>query len=247
VSKPCIATIGAIDSSGGAGINQDIRVAALFGRQLLCCVGAITIQDSQGLQAVSLVQKSSFASSLGQILNSTDICFVKIGALCAHEQIDMLCSALEYKPHFQIILDPVIAPTAGATFVRKEGLSRLKQLLQKVDFITPNLPELQSLTGIEVSGFEQGIHAAEVLQAETGATILLKGGHLKSATLQEAIVSPEETRFFSHPAHIWHYSHGTGCAFATAFCCFLAEGIAPANAFEKASSWLCDFYDTLNS
>ncbi|NLN35720.1 MAG: hypothetical protein GX157_06970 [Candidatus Cloacimonetes bacterium] len=253
-----MATIGAIDSSGGAGINQDIRIAALFGFRLLCCAGALTIQDSTGLKAVHDAPRDAFLAALEQINQCPDIRFIKIGALANREKMECTAAALVRNAGYRIILDPVIAPSRGHAFVEKENLDCLRKIAHKAHFICPNIPELEILSGHRISSVQDALSAAQDLCCETGASILLTGGHWQhhkayrqksgdsSHILTEAFICKESCHSYRFFAHDWHYTHGTGCTLATAFMCFLAQGSAPTQAFPKASAFTRKFYDTLN-
>ncbi|MDD4148135.1 MAG: bifunctional hydroxymethylpyrimidine kinase/phosphomethylpyrimidine kinase [Candidatus Cloacimonetes bacterium] len=253
-----MATIGAIDSSGGAGINQDIRIAALFGFRLQCCVGAITIQDSLGLKAIHNVPREAFLGALKQLTQSPDIRFVKIGALASVEKMELCADFLDKSSGDRVILDPVIAPSSGQAFIDEENLFCLHKLADKAHFICPNIPELEILSAHRISNIQDALLAAQDLCHKSGASVLLTGGHRlaeavispeSESTVQElteAYVSPRDCHLHTFTAHNWHYSHGTGCALATAFMCYLAQDITPPLAFPRASAFVRRFYDRIN-
>jgi hydroxymethylpyrimidine/phosphomethylpyrimidine kinase len=247
LAEPGLAAIGTIDSSGGAGLNQDIRTARLMGFQLETCVAALSLQDDQGLKAIYPVDLVVFQAGLEQILENTNLQYLKIGALGNTVQMQLLLDGLSRKHHFKVILDPVVKASRGLSFVDKDGLALLQVLAAKADFVCPNLPELEVLTEARISCFEDAIAAAQAFTRQFGTTLLVKGGHGKGKMLQEALVNSDCVTRFSFPAQNWSYTHGTGCALATAFMCFLTKGNSPETAFKSASAWVRDFYQSLNS
>lgn len=246
MSETPIAVIGTIDSSGGAGINQDIRVAALFGYSPQVCVANISLQSSRGVEYIHPLEEDVFEANLRAVLHSNDLRYVKIGALNTVEQIRLLTKYLARTRAYKVILDPVIRASRGKAFLDEAGISELKKLIRQVDYLSPNLPELEMLCGKQAMDFRVAKELARSYAGELGLSILLKGGHIDAEDIEEAFVSPDAILSFGHPRRNWQYSHGTGCALAMAFCCYLQQGIADTEAFQKASRWVLGFYDKLN-
>lgn len=247
LAEPFLAVIGSMDSSGGAGINQDIRVAALMGFQLQTCVAALSLQDSDGLKAIYPVDLMVFQAGLEELLENPSLKYLKIGALGNSVQMQLLLDGLSHEQQFPVILDPVIKASRGLKFVDDEGLPLLRALAARADFVCPNLPELELLTQSRIGTIDEAIQAAQAYCEAHGTTILVKGGHAKGTTLQEALVSPHSVSRFSSIKQNWSYTHGTGCALATAFMCYLAQGESPETAFQSASAWVRNYYQGLNS
>lgn len=163
------------------------------------------------------------------------------------EQIDILQNFLNKTRNFKVILDPVIRPSSGKSFLEPLEAEQLLKLVSKNDFLCPNINELSILTKQKIRSFSTALKIARELAIEKGITILLKGGHLKTKNIKEACVSPEYIMQFSHPRKTWTYSHGTGCALAMAFCSFLTLGMSDSLAFKNASLWVLNFYEKINS
>lgn len=241
-----IAVIGAIDSSGGAGINQDIRVAALFGHQPEVCVTAITLQDENGVSDIFPVPLSQFQENLRHILANPELRYIKIGALCHPEQIEALLMQLSQARTFQIVLDPVIKPSLGKAFLRAEDIDLMLKLICLADYVCPNLPELELLCSENIADFREAISAAKSLSKQTGAAIIVKGGHGADEFIMEALIYSDKVLRYRFPRKTWKHSHGTGCAFASAFMCFLTQGSSPHLALQLASDWVRAFFDEIN-
>ncbi len=242
-----IAVIGAIDSSGGAGINQDIRVAALLGHQPEVCVSAVTLQDENGVKDIYPVPLSQFQDNLRHILANPELRYIKIGALCHPEQIKALITQLSQARTLKIVLDPVIKPSLGKAFLRAEDIDLMLKLICHADYVCPNRPELELLCSANIGDFNEAISAAKTLNLQTRTSVLVKGGHAASDDIPEALICKDIVYRFSFPRRAWKYDHGTGCAFATAFTCQLARGVAAREAFARASDWVRGFFDELNA
>lgn len=241
-----IAVIGTIDSSGGAGINQDIRVAALFGHKLHTCVANLSLQSENGVELIHPVEEGVIEKNLHLVLQNKALRYIKIGALSTEGQIKLLCKYLSRPRAWKVILDPVIKASRGQAFLDDAGLIELQSLIRQADYLCPNLPELAMLCKAETASFEESIRRAQDYAHQMDTSILLKGGHGRSGTLEEAFVSKDKVIRYSHPRRNWNYDHGTGCALATAFCCYLSKGFNEHEAFHRASLWVMDYYDGLN-
>lgn len=241
-----ILVIAPLDSSGGAGLNQDIRVCSLFGKQPHTCLTGVTIQTHEGLMAIHPVSDAVLSSQLEGALQALEIYLVKIGALCSPSQVDIFLKLLQRPRPFKVILDPVLKPSRGLEFIDVTNLEKYRKLLGIADFLCPNLEELAALVPFQTEDYDSALRAARKLAVDQGITILLKGGHGKGEKIEEAFVTDEKAVLSSHSRRTWNYSHGTGCAFASAFMCYLSDDIPPEEAFQLASRWVVDFYDRLN-
>lgn len=241
-----IAVIGSIDSSGGAGINQDIRVASRLGFNLLTCVGTLTLQNENGVELIHSIPLSVFEKTLDSILGNVNLRFVKIGALSNVEQINLLCEKLDRPRGFLVVHDPVISPSRGKAFLDNKALPSLRRLVSISDYGCPNLTELGILTNRSINSFENAVSIAQDFARNFQTSLLIKGGHGGKGMVEEAFVSPKETVTFQHARENWKYSHGTGCALATAFACFLAKENKSAEAFKLASDWVVSYYNSIN-
>lgn len=243
--QPIILSIGALDTSGGAGINQDTRVAALHKCLLINCITGITIQDKTGLKEIHCTPTEFFEKMLDIMLNSYRVGVIKIGAICSLAQIEILCRKMKDLKGIPIILDPVIKPTQGDLFIPEASASDYLELMPVVDYLLPNYPELEFLSHLPVHNPEEAVVAAKQLSKKYSTAILLKSGHSRMKRLQEGIVTSTSENFFTKKRYNWTYTHGTGCALATAFACNLTKNIPAFNAYKRASRWLSRYYDEI--
>lgn len=239
-----ILSIAALDSSGGAGMNQDIRVAALFQRSIYCCPTGYTIQSSQGVEAIHPLSPPFFQKQLSRILDEYNPLYIKIGALCAPSQISILKEILSEYKCLNILIDPILKPTKGISFIRNPKL--YQELLKIAEFISPNWAELAEISGRPIHNFAMSLSAAKLLAQRYKINILLTGGHANCDPIPETYISEDHTKTHYLPKKYWHYTHGTGCALAMAFLCYLENGYSAEKAFCAASHWVSDFFDKLN-
>ncbi|MDZ4120873.1 MAG: hydroxymethylpyrimidine/phosphomethylpyrimidine kinase [Candidatus Cloacimonadaceae bacterium] len=244
--NPKILCIAALDSSGGAGLNQDIRVLTLLAEELLCVCTGITIQDYSGVLAIYPTADNVLEAQLQNILANHEIQYIKLGAICSVGQIRILNRCFASHRGIRVIIDPVLKPSKGLSFIPQHAIPQYLKLLTVGDFLCPNYLELQALTGIAISGFAEAVDAAQRLVRLYDLGVLVKGGHGDTKDIHEAFVASAGVHSFSHERYKWDYSHGTGCALSSAFTSFLLQGYDPPLAFEKASIWVAALYNKLN-
>jgi len=234
-----ILTIGAIDSSGGAGLDQDRRTAERLGSAVRAAVTGVTAQGKEGVLAIHPVPSDLFRIQLETHWEEDSPDAVKIGALCETGQIALLADLLSLwkkrKPRLRIVTDPVFAPTRGLPFLPGSALSDYTSLLDCSDVITPNRGELELLSGFPVATPAQGIRAARELAERHRLSVALTGGHFPGVFIEEYLVGDEVVSRFRKPRTRLRESHGTGCCFATALAVYLARGKELPRAFRRAT------------
>lgn len=240
-----ILSIAALDSSGGAGLNQDIRVAALLGHRIHSCPSGFSIQSSRGVEDIHPFDNKTFELYLTKTLADAQPRFIKIGALCSASQIPILCKTLKAYNNAEILVDPVFSPSKGKSFIKEAEL--YLPLLEIATYLSPNLPEIARLSKQLIDSHQTALEAAKQLAKKFEIDILLKGGHLKLDPIPESYVTPNDVQTHYMPKRLWAYRHGTGCALGMAFICHLAQGFRAPEAFFKASAWVMNFFDSLNS
>jgi len=240
-----ILAITAIDSSGGAGLNQDIRVAALLGNQICCCPTGYTIQNANGVEAIHPISDRFFRKTLKSVLQTDKPGLVKIGALCRESQIQILCEELKAYASAEILVDPVFSPSKGKSFIQDAKLYH--PLLEIATYLSPNLPELAKLNINHCDDTLKILEQAQHLAKRFDLKILVKGGHQDQDPISQSYVTMTDCQTHNLPKRKWSYSHGTGCALGMAFLCYLQQGSRGAQAFMQASGWVTNFFDRLNS
>ncbi|HNX01247.1 MAG TPA: bifunctional hydroxymethylpyrimidine kinase/phosphomethylpyrimidine kinase [Candidatus Cloacimonadota bacterium] len=245
--KEYILTIAALDSSNGAGLTQDARVAYLHHTPLVINSTGITIQTEKGLEAIYPTDTSIFREQLKRTLIAYPVRFIKIGCLCTLGEVEVLLEILPSYTDIPVLLDPVLKPTKGLDFVTEDMMESYLQLLHIIDYISPNWDELSSLSRQHISNYMEAVKAAEVLSEKYNLTVLLKGGHSNTMRIREGLITIEDKRFFTKKRQHWNYSHGTGCALSTAFACRLIHGEEAFSAFRKASLWVSRHFTSLQN
>ena len=213
------------DSSGGAGIQADIKTITALGSYAMTAITAITAQNTTGVKSITPISPKEI---LNQILfTAQDIKpdAIKIGMLHSSKVIDSVIKSLESIKVTKIVVDPVMVAKGGAKLIDDKAINLLKKkLLKKASLITPNIPEAEILTNTSIRRKEDMIFAAYKL-IEIGANnVLIKGGHLASNTVQDIFVSRSEIKIFNSKRYDTKNTHGTGCTLSSAITTFLSCG-----------------------
>ncbi len=242
---PYILSIAASDSSGGAGIQRDLRTAIAFDCWLLSTITGVTVQDFMGLHGIEAVSADFIQRQIEKSLHSFDVRAIKIGAICSRESFPAIAHALQNARN--IVLDPVIAPTVGKSFVEGNVIDLYQPLLRVARLITPNRNELETLSGRAITSYDQASDAAIKMHERYGCSVLIKGGHFENEPLRDILIDNGREYHYAKQCRKWHYTHGTGCTLSTAIAACLARGMKLPEAVKVASQYLEKEYDRLNS
>jgi hydroxymethylpyrimidine/phosphomethylpyrimidine kinase len=234
-APPRILSIAGSDSSGGAGVQADIKTIAMLGGYAMTAITAITAQNTLGVTGIAPIPPEMVAQQIAACVDDIGVDAVKIGMLAAPDVILAVAEALE-SVAAPIVLDPVMIATSGAVLVGPEAVTALRaRLFPRAALITPNLPELEHLAGRPLTSLDAMIDAAGELAAATGAAVLAKGGHAAGETITDALIVPGEApRFFDHARIDTRHTHGTGCTLSSAIATLLGRGESLAGAVELA-------------
>jgi hydroxymethylpyrimidine/phosphomethylpyrimidine kinase len=243
-APPRILSIAGSDSSGGAGIQADIKTIAMRGGYAMTAVTAITAQNTVGVQGIAAIAPDLVALQIAACMDDIGVDAIKIGMLHDVAVIEAVAGALAGVAA-PIVLDPVMIATSGAALIAPEAVSALRAVLfPRAALITPNLPELAHLAGRELPSVEAMVHAAEELAVASGAAVLAKGGHMAEAggnimegggRITDVLIVPgEPPRFYDHARLGTRHTHGTGCTLSSAIATMLGRGMGLAEAVEQA-------------
>jgi len=230
---PRILSIAGSDSSGGAGIQADIKTITMLGGYAMTAITTITAQNSVGVQAIAPMSGEVVASQIASCITDMGVDAVKIGMLHDEAIINATIEALRDLPEdVPIVLDPVMIATSGAALIAPEAIMALREkLFPLATLLTPNLPELGHLVGRALSTSDHMIEAAEILCAETGAAVLAKGGHTQDARVIDMLIQPgREAAYFDHKRIETAHTHGTGCTLSSAIATLIGHGQGLENA-----------------
>ena len=216
------------DSSGGAGLQADIKTADAFGVYSMTAVTAITVQDTRQVYAIHPVPAAMVREQIARCLADIGADAIKIGMLGSAAIAKAVASALKkHAASIPVVLDPVMIATSGKRLLSADGVRVLKeQLLPLATVVTPNLPEARALAGLRGSGRGEVERAGRKLIAMGAKGALIKGGHSTRETVDDILVWQGGAELYAFPRLRSRHTHGTGCTLATAIACGLAQGMS---------------------
>lgn len=227
---PRILAIAGSDSSGGAGIQADIKTITMLGGYAMTAITAITAQNTVGVQGIAALAPAMVAQQIAACIDDIGVDAIKIGMLHDAEVIVAVAAALESLA-VPVVLDPVMIATSGAALIAPDAVAAMRaHLFPRAALITPNLPELAALAGRPLPTHEAMIEAAEQLAEESGAAVLAKGGHGEGERITDVLYLPaaarEGARFvsFDHARIDTRHTHGTGCTLSSAVATLIGHG-----------------------
>ena len=220
-----ILIIAGSDSSGGAGIQADIKTVTALGSYAMTAITAVTSQNTTGVRSVIAVPPREIEKQI--LFTSKDIKpdGIKIGMLHSTEVILSVIKALNKIKTKKIILDPVMVAKGGFKLINDKAIKTLKKkLIRKVHLITPNIPEAEVLTNVNINDLDDMIKAAKILLRLGVKNILIKGGHSKKKTMKDVFLNKKELKIFKNKRIKTRNTHGTGCTLSSAITTFYACG-----------------------
>ena len=221
---PRILTIAGSDSSGGAGIQADIKTITLLGGYAMSAITAVTAQNTRGVQAVEVLPAELVGQQIDSCLSDIGADAVKIGMLGSPEIAEVVAERLETFAG-AIVFDPVMVATSGAELADAATIAAFVRLMALASLATPNLPELAALTGLPVATREEVYEAAIALAKSADCDVLAKGGHSGGERVIDVLVSPRgEAGSFAHARIETRHTHGTGCTLSAAIATLLGHG-----------------------
>ena len=228
------------DSSGGAGIQADLKTAQGFGVYAQTAITAVTVQNTRGVSSVNPVDPGIVSAQIAAALNDIGADVIKIGMLGNAAIAAAVADALE-TVSLPLVLDTVLLSTSGMSLLDDVGMEILKtRLIPRATLLTPNLPEVEALTGILPMSEHRLRNAAMVFKMLGSDAVLFKGGHAPSSDEKSGDVVRDVLWFggdfvtFEAPRQATPHTHGTGCTLATAIACGLAQGRGLCDAVARA-------------
>ncbi|MGB3808177.1 MAG: bifunctional hydroxymethylpyrimidine kinase/phosphomethylpyrimidine kinase [Erythrobacter sp.] len=226
-APPRVLAIAGSDSSGGAGIQADIKTITMLGGYAMTAITTVTAQNSVGVQAIAPMSGDMVSRQIASCIEDIGIDAIKIGMLHDKEIIAAVGKSLDGIT-VPIVLDPVMVASSGATLVAKEAIGAMRDtLFPRATLLTPNLPELGHLVGRELTNTQEMAEAAEELGETTGAAVLAKGGHTSDARIVDILYEPGKAARavqFDHARIDTPHTHGTGCTLSSAIAALLGHG-----------------------
>jgi len=251
---PTVLTIAGSDCSAGAGLQTDLKTIHALGGYALTVPTAITIQNSQGVQAVYPLEARQVAEQLDCLFADYDIAAIKIGMLTNTEILGAITACLEHHPNIQVVLDPIVLSSSGKTLLEEPAIHNMvRTLFPLCALITPNIPELEYLLkhvfDCDINLQEINIDkVAQILSQLGWPNTLLKGGHSHENQATDYLFTTSEDgnrvrdkmhieKFSSSRIQVQH-NHGTGCTLSSAIATELAKGLPLNQAVKRAKEYL---------
>ena len=231
-------SIAGSDSSGGAGIQADIKTMTMNGVFAMTAITALTAQNTTGVRAIQEATPDFLKDQIDAVFEDIFPDAVKIGMVASSALIRVIADRLRFYGAGNIVVDPVMVATSGSSLMKTDAVQTLcQQLLPLAALVTPNIPEAQILAEQEIRDENDMLTAAKVIGERYGCAVLLKGGHS---------VSDANDLLYAEGTYRWFYgkridnpnTHGTGCTLSSAIAANLAKGYGLEDSVEKAKSYI---------
>ena len=231
-------TIAGSDSSGGAGIQADIKTMTANGVYAMSAITALTAQNTTGVQGIFEVTPEFLAQQIDSVFTDIRPDAVKIGMVSSAGLIEVIAEKLKQYGAKNIVVDPVMVATSGSKLISDDAIDSLKRnLLPLATVLTPNIPETEVLSGMEVKTPEDMIQAAKFISETYHCAVLCKGGHqLNDAN--DLLYRDGDYRWFNGKRIDNPNTHGTGCTLSSAIASNLAKGYDLDTAVERAKAYI---------
>jgi len=223
--KSIVLIIAGSDSSGGAGIQADIKTVTALGSYAMTAITAVTAQNTTGVKSIVPIPTKEIFNQITFTIKDIKPDAIKIGMLHSNKVIESVIQSLKIANIKNIVLDPVMVAKGGTKLIDDKAIKMLRdRLIKRVMLITPNIPEAEILTNTFIRSKEDMIFAAHKLIEMGASNVLIKGGHLTSKIVQDIFVSKSDIKIFNNKRYKTKNTHGTGCTLSSAITTFLSCG-----------------------
>ena len=236
---PCILTIAGSDSGGGAGIQADLKAITMLGGYGASVITALTAQNTKAVTGIFAPSPKFVAEQLSTVLDDIRVDAAKTGMLFSAPIIEAVAPLLA-KRQFPLVVDPVCVSTSGAKLLKDDALEAMVKLIfPRADILTPNLPEAELFTGLEIKSREDVFSAASILMDMGPKSVLIKGGHADSLAVTDWFFSSD-----AEPIPLMQQrvdtdcTHGTGCTLSASIATGLGQKMDPVAAIVRAQEYL---------
>jgi hydroxymethylpyrimidine/phosphomethylpyrimidine kinase len=223
--KSKVLIIAGSDSSGGAGLQADIRTVTCLGCYAMTAVTAVTIQNTTGVKSIIPIEPREISNQIEFTAKDIRPNAIKIGMLHSTKVILAVLRSLKKINNNKIILDPVMVSKGGAKLISNKAIISIKKkLIKKILLITPNIPEAEILTNTKINSTNDMIKAGKLLIKIGAKNVLIKGGHLKSNKMYDIFLNKKTVKVFKSTKFKSKNTHGTGCTLSSAIAANLSCG-----------------------
>ena len=223
--KSKVLIIAGSDSSGGAGIQADIKTVTSLGSYAMTAVTAVTAQNTKGIKSIIAVNSKEISNQIEFSAKDIRPDAIKIGMLHSKKVILAVIKSLEKLKLNKLVLDPVMVAKGGTKLINDTAIIYIKErLMKKSLLITPNIPEAEILTKIKIDSTQDMIKAGEILVSLGAKNVLVKGGHLRSKKMNDVLVNKKTIKVFNSKKYNSKNTHGTGCTLSSSIATYLSCG-----------------------
>ena len=232
-------TIAGSDSSGGAGLQADLKTFAAHGVYGTSAVTAVTAQNTLGVVCWTAIAADLVTAQIEAVAGDLGADAVKTGMLANAAIVEAVGAAIESLDLSNVVVDPVMVAKGGHRLLDDEAIVALRaELLPRAMIVTPNVPEAEALAGVRIRGVADMHEAARRIHALGPRVVLVKGGHLDGPEVVDVVVGDGDTFELSRPRIETVHTHGTGCTYASAIAANLALGRHVRDAIERAREYV---------
>ena len=223
--KSKVLIIAGSDSSGGAGIQADIKTVSALGCYAMTAITAVTVQNTTGVKSIIPIKPKEISNQIEFTARDIKPNAIKIGMLHSAKVISAVMKSLKKIDIKKIVLDPVMVAKGGTKLINNEAIDEIKKkLMKKILLITPNIPEAELLTNTKINSLNDMIKAGQLLINLGAKNVLIKGGHLKSNEINDILLNKKIIKIFKNKKYKSKNTHGTGCTLSSAIATNLSCG-----------------------
>ncbi|MBQ9097546.1 MAG: bifunctional hydroxymethylpyrimidine kinase/phosphomethylpyrimidine kinase [Clostridia bacterium] len=231
-------TIAGSDSSGGAGIQADIKTMTMNGVYAMSVITALTAQNTIGVRGILESTPEFLKQQIDAVFEDIFPDSVKIGMVSSSELIGVIAERLRYHKAKNIVVDPVMVATSGSSLIKTDAVKTLtKELFPIATLITPNVPEAEIISGLTIKNEDDMVVAAKTIGDTYGCSVLLKGGH-NINDANDLLYANKEFCWFNGKRINNPNTHGTGCTLSSAIAANLAKGFELKEAVLRAKEYI---------
>jgi|TARA_B100000497_G_scaffold10086_1_gene11197 hydroxymethylpyrimidine/phosphomethylpyrimidine kinase len=225
IPKSKVLIIAGSDSSGGAGIQADIKTVSALGCYAMTAITAVTVQNTTGVKSIIPIKPKEISNQIEFTARDIKPNAIKIGMLHSAKVISAVMKSLKKINIKKIVLDPVMVAKGGTKLINNEAIDEIKKkLMKKILLITPNIPEAELLTNTKINSLNDMIKAGQLLINLGAKNVLIKGGHLKSNEINDILLNKKIIKIFKNKKYKSKNTHGTGCTLSSAIATNLSCG-----------------------
>lgn len=231
-------TVAGSDCSGGAGIQADLKTFSANGVFGMSVITSVVAENTSRVISVQNISPEIITDQIDAVFEDIEVNAVKVGMLSDSVRIDTVAAALKKYEVKYAVIDPVMIAKGGHALMQENALSALvNKIIPLAYVLTPNIPEAQTITGIEISTVDDMKKAAEKIYSMGAKNVLVKGGHLSGEAI-DLLFDGKDFEFYSRERINTKNTHGTGCTYSSAIAANLAKDIPIKSAVENAKDYV---------